>query len=126
MVINLANALARSQDLMDAPPSSGSRRNIQPGVIDLATLQRTIDHQHLLLQTLLMLLLEKKVIEDQEFKQWMSYVDGLDGRTDGKIEAEKGPVTCPGCRRVNPRNVPKCQYCGQIFEMDFLARRKPE
>lgn len=93
---------------------------------DLTALQAAFDQQHLILQTLLMLLLEKKVIEEQEFRDWIAYVDGLDGRRDGKIAALARPTTCPGCKRISAPNAIACQYCGHAFSPDFLARRKPE
>lgn len=123
-LFDLASTLNHSIETAKHPPSAG-RKPLQSGV-DLLTLQKTVEQQQLVLQTLLMLLLEKKVIEDQEFKQWLQYVDGLDGKVDGKIEAERKPQACPACNRINARNAPRCQYCGQAFEIDFLARRKPE
>lgn len=98
-------------------------------VVDSATrstvqdLERVVDRQTLLLQTLLMLLLEKKVIHEDEFREWIAYVDELDGVRDGRVKAEKAPVSCPKCKRNNQPGAAKCQYCGEAFTPEFLFRR---
>lgn len=86
-------------------------------------LRDMIERQNLLLQTLIMLLLEKKVIGEDEFRQWMDYVDRLDGVCDGRVKEDRSPINCPACGRVNQRLARSCQYCGRAFEAEFLARR---
>jgi hypothetical protein len=90
------------------------------GSID--TLQLRVERQDMIIQTLLMILLEKKVIHEDEFKEWMVYVDELDGARDGRLKEDKSPVVCPGCGRNSPRMAPKCVYCGHLFEPTFLVR----
>ena len=90
---------------------------------DKLELQQKIERQNLIIQTLLMILLEKKVIYEEEFKEWMDYVDGLDGKVDGRLEENKGPVSCPECGRKNPPSAAKCQYCMHELPQDFLFRR---
>ncbi|MEQ8821669.1 MAG: hypothetical protein RLY93_15645 [Sumerlaeia bacterium] len=82
-----------------------------------------LERQNLVIQTLLMLLLEKGVIHDQEFREWLAYVDGLDGKVDGRVREDKSPVACPKCGRNSPRQSPSCQYCGEALPADYLARR---
>ncbi len=86
-------------------------------------LENRVEKQNLIIQTLLMLLLEKKVIHEDEFKDWMAYVDELDGVRDGRVRADKTPQTCPKCQRNNAPSAVKCQYCGEELEHDFLFRR---
>jgi len=86
-------------------------------------LESRVEKQNLLIQTLLMILLEKKVLHEDEFKEWMLYVDELDGVRDGRIRADKTPVACPKCRRNNSAGAVKCQYCGEEIDPEFLVRR---
>ncbi|MBI5153796.1 zinc ribbon domain-containing protein [Candidatus Poribacteria bacterium] len=89
-------------------------------------LETKLERQNLLIQTLLMILLEKKVVHDDEFREWMRYVDELDGARDGKLRENKAPVLCPACGRNNPPAAAKCQYCGAAIESDYLLRRPAE
>ncbi len=82
-----------------------------------------IEKQDLIIQTLLMLLLEKKVIHEDEFRDWLIYVDELDGVRDGRVRANKAPTACPKCSRNNSPGAVKCQYCGEELEQEFLSRR---
>jgi hypothetical protein len=85
-----------------------------------------LERQNMVIQTLLMLLLEKKVIEEKEFREWMNYVDRLDGRADGKLRENIAPRSCPGCGRMNPAKAPQCQYCGHDLPRDVIdPRHKP-
>jgi hypothetical protein len=110
----VAAAYARYNHLREAAP-------IAPKSADLSSLEVRLEQQNLLIQTLLMLLLEKKVIHEDEFKEWMIYVDELDGVRDGRVKAQQGPITCPSCKRNNPRTAVRCQYCGNEFPPEFLA-----
>lgn len=83
----------------------------------------TIERQNLMIQTLLMILLEKQVIQEEEFREWLIYVDELDGVRDGRVREDKTPVACPKCHRNSPRTATKCIFCGHEFEVEFLARR---
>lgn len=81
-----------------------------------------VEEQNLLLQTLLRLLLEKKVVTRDEFRQWMNYVDELDGKRNGRLSRERGVKLCPGCKRKNKVNAFKCLYCDAEFANEnFLA-----
>ena len=86
-------------------------------------LSARLDRQNLLLQTLLRLLLEKGVIQEEEFKQWIAYVDALDGKADGKLQKEKGIKNCPVCGRVSQMDATKCQYCGAEYPVEFLEHQ---
>lgn len=115
-------AAARAYGQANAVLSSAGRIDHQArGTLD--SLQGRIDRQDLIIQTLLMILLEKKVIHEDEFKEWMLYVDELDGTRDGRLREDKTPVVCPGCGRNSPRSAPNCVYCGHEFEPEFLLRR---
>jgi hypothetical protein len=103
-------------------PSTGPQR--VPGS-QIDALEARLERANLIIQTLLLLLLEKKVIHEDEFKEWMVYVDELDGQRDGKVKEEVAPFDCPECGRKNPHQAAKCIYCGHAFEIDFLARRPP-
>lgn len=94
--------------------------NQQSQIIELEDL---VHRQHLMLQTLLLLLMEKKVIEEDEFKQWLEYVDGLDGRADGKASPKHEARQCPACGRMSSPNSVKCTYCSTPLERDFIIRR---
>lgn len=90
---------------------------------EVADLQARLERQQLLVQTLLMILLEKKVIHDDEYKEWLDYVDGLDGVKDGKLREDRRPVDCPNCQRKNPPRANHCQYCGTRLDSDYLMHR---
>ncbi len=90
---------------------------------DIQTLEAKLERQHLLIQTLLMILLEKKVIHEDEFKEWLVYVDELDGARDGKLREDKSPIVCESCGRNNTYTATKCQYCGHGFSPEFLAHK---
>ena len=86
-------------------------------------LQARLDRATLLLQSLLMILMEKKVIHEDELREWVRYVDEFDGSVDGRLKEDKSPVACPKCSRKNPRTAATCQYCGVALEQDILFRR---
>jgi len=87
----------------------------------LMELERIIQRQGLMIETLSRLLLAKGVVQEAELDQWMDYVDGLDGATDGRLRARKVPLTCPSCNRNNPPTLTKCMYCGKEFPAKFLT-----
>ncbi len=84
-----------------------------------------LERMQLALQTLLMLLMEKKVIQEQEFREWLAYVDQLDGAADGRLREDKSPRICPKCNRPTPRAIPRCVYCSAELEPEILQRLPP-
>jgi hypothetical protein len=87
----------------------------------LNDLESRIARQDLYIQTLLRLLLEKGIIQKEEFGEWLDYVDSLDGRTDGRLSPSSGSKSCKRCRRVNPIHARLCQYCDALFpSSEFL------
>ncbi len=84
-------------------------------------LQDRVERLNLVVQTLLALLLEKKVIGEEEFQQWLDYVDELDGVKDGKLREDKRPIPCPSCQRNSPSHARKCSYCGAPLNPKPLA-----
>jgi len=111
--------------LYNAASQITSRPVDQTARTQAADVESRLERTNLLLQTLLMILLEKQIIHEDEFKEWMAYVDDLDGARDGKIREDHSPMECPDCGRKSPRTAPKCLYCGRAFETEFLARRPP-
>jgi len=93
---------------------------------DVVGLRIRLERQSLLIQTLLMILLEKKVVDEAEFREWLDYVDELDGAKDGRLKEDRSPVACPACKRNNPRQASRCQYCGHELTPDFLQHRPDE
>jgi hypothetical protein len=93
---------------------------------EVEQLKGRIERQNLLIQTMLMILLEKKVLHEDEFKEWLNYVDELDGVRDGKLREDKKPLACSQCGRNSPKGSAKCIYCGTEFETDFLYQRPQE
>jgi hypothetical protein len=89
----------------------------------LPALQARVERQDLIIQTLLMILLEKKVIHEDEFQEWVIYVDELDGTRDGRLREDTTPVSCPACGRNSLRTSSRCVYCGHELEPEFLIRR---
>src|SRR5688572_4657446 len=113
-VYHIADNLLSGRSTAATPPS-------QPRG-ELEDLRQRLDRHNLVIQTLLMLLLEKKVIHEDEFKQWMAYVDEFDGVRDGKLRDDKSPQECPQCRRKTPRSSIKCAYCGAEMPQEFLRK----
>lgn len=91
----------------------------------LEQLEARVERQNLLIQTLLMLLLEKKVIGEEEFRKWLIYVDELDGKRDGRLKADNTPQECPKCHRKNQHKASQCMYCGEEFAQPEFLDRKP-
>jgi hypothetical protein len=89
-------------------------------------LELRLERANLVLQTLLMILLEKQIIHEDEFREWMLYVDDLDGARDGRVREDNTPQNCPSCGRNSPHSAVKCVYCGEGFQVEFLARRTPK
>jgi hypothetical protein len=91
----------------------------------LRELEDRLARQKLYTQTLLRLLLEKGVIQRDEFAEWLDYVDSLDGRADGKLGKDSRSKSCGRCRRVNPVQARRCQYCDTEFASAyFLAHEE--
>lgn len=86
-------------------------------------IEARLDRANLIIQTLLMLLMEKQIIHEDEFREWLVYADHLDGVRDGRLRDDPTPIACGACHRTNPRMATKCIYCGQPFEVEFLSRR---
>jgi hypothetical protein len=78
-------------------------------------LESRLERQEMLIQTLLILLLEKGVIGQDELREWMAYVDGLDGRMDGRLREAAEPKSCSKCGRMSPATAIRCQYCDTPF-----------
>ena len=93
---------------------------------DAVRMEGVVDRQNLLIQTLLMILLEKQVIYEDEFREWMEYVDELDGKRDGKVEMADQPTVCPGCGRNSAPGRTKCIWCQHELPREFLVRRPEE
>lgn len=119
MNLNTMHLMAQAAERMANPPRQPRTENRA----SMEELRQKVERQNLIIQTLLMLLLEKKVLVEEEFSQWLSYVDDLDGVRDGRIRAEQSPVACPRCGRNNPRGAARCLYCDEVFPMDFLDCR---
>jgi hypothetical protein len=112
----VSSHLAFAQNIMNPPATKGPSAE----VVDL---QMRVERQSLLLQTLLMILLEKKVIHDDEFREWMTYVDELDGSRDGRLREDRSPRPCPQCNRRNKAAATNCQYCGAAIESEYLMHQ---
>jgi hypothetical protein len=115
------------------PPASGGgsshRRGgvKKTGVPTAAEIQDRIEHQYMLIQALFNLLVEKGVVGEDELKQWIEYMDSLDGLADGKLREDKKPQTCPRCKRRSPASAGACVYCGAPLKggpIDRRARKK--
>jgi hypothetical protein len=117
-----AAAAYHSATRLTATQQSGSTQDLGARS-EVEALRQKVERQALLIQTLLMILLEKKVLHEEEFKEWLDYVDQLDGTRDGKLKEDRSPQACSNCGRNSPRNAPKCLYCGHAFETDFLYYR---
>lgn len=101
-------------------PSTQKDPAIQNSIEDMRIrLERTT----LVLQTLMMILLEKNLVQENELREWLVYVDQLDGTQDGRLREDKTPTECPNCKRKTPRLISRCIYCGQQMEVDYLFRR---
>lgn len=121
--MNLASSARSARKENFAQMYSSPINNSPPKSADVSELSQRLEKQTLLLQTLLMILLEKKVIFEEEFKEWMNYVDELDGRKDGRLGDEKTPRLCKKCGRNSARHQQKCQYCGEEFSAEFLLHK---
>lgn len=92
---------------------------------DATTLQSQVDRLNLMMQTMLKLMIEKGITSKEEFRQWMDYMDQLDGSADGRLRRAAGAQACPSCRRNNPVHAVSCQYCGAKFETKIFDHEPP-
>ena len=83
---------------------------------DIDDLKRKVNQQNLLLQTLIALVLEKNLIEEEEFRALLDEVDKVDGVKDGELAEDKTPLICNGCGKKNGRDKSRCMWCGQELE----------
>jgi len=90
---------------------------------DVEVLQRRLDQQNLVIQTLLALLLEKGVVKEDEFREWVKRMDQLDGARDGKLAEDRSEAPCPSCGKPNVRTASKCRHCGEELEPDLVPPR---
>ncbi len=79
-------------------------------------IQDRVERLHLVVQTLLALLIEKQIIGEDEFHEWIDYIDRLDGVRDGKLREDRSPQTCTRCGRNNAPHALQCAYCGSALE----------
>jgi hypothetical protein len=94
-----------------------------PKAINAEALLAQVERQNLVLQTLIMILLEKKVVHEDELNEWLAYVDELDGARDGRLRDVRTPLVCPKCKRTNARTAVRCQWCNEDLPVDFLVKR---
>lgn len=88
---------------------------------EIETLIQRIDQQNLVIQTILVLALEKGVFSEDEFRSWVKQMDELDGVRDGKLA--DAPVDCPNCGKPNSKTASKCEHCGREIEPDMVPKR---
>ncbi|MCE5229941.1 zinc ribbon domain-containing protein [bacterium] len=101
----------------------GKTESAGAGQATLAELQTTIARQQLIIHSLVMILLEKKIFDKDELARMIEKIDLLDGRADGKLTQDKSPVACPTCGRISPATAQRCQYCGKEIGAGILDRR---
>lgn len=89
---------------------------------DIERLKMRIDQQNLCIQTLLVLLLEKGIIREDEFNGWARRMDEIDGVRDGRLSADTAPVRCPGCGYESSHDATECSECGQELEPRLVQR----
>lgn len=112
-----------TRQMLDSGKIGGKSDAASSGSATLADLQNVVGRQHLIIQALLMLLLEKNVIEKEELTRWVETVDQLDGRADGKLSVDRSPVICPSCGRTSPATAARCIYCNAALSDSIPDRR---
>jgi hypothetical protein len=96
--------------------------NRQEALSDIESLKALVEQQNLIIQTLLVLLLEKKVIDEEEFNEWAKKMDELDGARDGKLSEDKSTSRCPECGRQNPVTSTACMDCGRELKPQYVQK----
>ena len=90
------------------------------------SLQRRVDRLELVCETLLEVVLAKKLVSREELGVLFAQVDLRDGREDGGLDmdnAQRGVPTCGGCARpVNPGRE-ACVYCGAPLTEAIAPKR---
>jgi len=87
---------------------------------DIESLQALIEQQNLVIQTLLVVLLEKGVFKEEEFNECAKKMDLLDGVRDGRLSEDKSLIACPECGHQNPHTATKCEDCGKALEPHLI------
>jgi hypothetical protein len=105
-------------------PGGGDAKRPDPSAqSSVDDLRHIIDRQNLVLQTLLVLMIEKGLIQESEFDEWLKHHDGLDGHKDGKLRPSASPRHCSKCDRMNSPTAVKCTYCDAEFQNLYLDPR---
>lgn len=87
------------------------------------SLQRRLDRQNLGIQTLLAMLLDKGVIQEDDFREWVKRMDQLDGALDGRLAEDKTKVACLSCGKSNFKTTAECKHCGAALDPDLVPPR---
>lgn len=97
-----------ARDLM-----SGHSTTDESARSEIERLQARLEQQNLLLQTVITVLLDKGLVNEEQFRGYLEQVDGLDGSQDGKLAEDRKPLTCKECGGKNSPDKSTCMYCGK-------------
>jgi len=107
---------AAAKALMASFAFQGSESDTDP-----AHLKERIERQNLIIQTLIVMLLDKGVITEDDFRETARRVDMCDGERDGRLSEDKSLAPCPDCRGLNPNTATKCAHCGAALDPELIT-----
>ena len=105
--------------------SDFSTRKSETNQSQLEILENQLGRQNLLIQTLLVLLLEKGLFEEEEFLELLDEIDALDGKKDGAFTPKSTPKKCRSCGKTNSSRKRKCMWCGADLVLDDVIVKLP-
>lgn len=85
-------------------------------------LELDVERLLLITEALWSMLKEQHGYTDNALIKKIAELDMRDGKLDGRIAAEEGPMSCPHCARTLMGNRPVCLYCGKPVARDPFAR----
>ena len=107
---------AAAKALMASFSFQGSESDLDP-----EHLKERIERQNLIIQTLLVMLLEKGTITAEEFRETANRVDMCDGVRDGRLSEDKSLLPCPKCSGLNHNQATRCDHCGAALDPELIT-----
>lgn len=105
--------LSQSEQILDTKAAHNETRG---RVTDIDDDQRDLErrYERLRLVTVAMwaLLKEHSGLTESDLRRYVSQIDLIDGKLDGKLSRNKGVIECQECERRILRSALVCVYCG--------------
>jgi hypothetical protein len=112
-------ASARSGLSGGGSQSSSIARRAESQVV---LLEADVERLLMITEALWTMLKEQHGYTDSDLIKRVAAIDMRDGKLDGRVADQEGPLTCPQCSRTLIGNRPVCLYCGKPVARDPFER----